>query len=239
MEIKKILVVDDEQKILDVVAAYLLKEGFTVSTANDGDEAWTLFNQESFHLVILDLMLPKISGEEVCRKIRAVSAVPVIMLTAKTEIEEKLEGLAIGADDYLTKPFSARELVGRVKALLRRTYTYKEEGLPPTSIIINNGELEVDTNKMAVKRYGIPITLTTNEFKVLSTLLLHRGQVLTREQLIEKSLGMDYEGFDRSIDTYIKNIRQKLEKNPKEPKYIKTIYRTGYKFEEYNQRNKE
>ena len=224
----KILIVDDEQKIVDVVKAYLEKESFEVVTAMDGETALNIFSKEAVHLIILDLMLPKISGEEVCSRIRAASSVPIIMLTAKADEEERIEGISIGADDYLIKPFSARELVVRVRALLRRSY---RDTAPLADILtFNNGDLEVDIKKMIVRKQGINVSLTTNEFKVLTILLTNPGQVFSREKLVEKAFGMDYEGFDRTIDTYIKNIRQKIEDNSKEPNYIVTIYGTGYKF---------
>ncbi|QAA32836.1 response regulator transcription factor [Clostridium manihotivorum] len=224
----KILVVDDEQKIVDVVKAYLEKEGFEVVTAKDGEEALNIFNNENIHLIVLDLMMPKITGEEVCSKIRTTSSVPIIMLTAKAEEDERIEGISIGADDYLTKPFSARELVVRVRALLRRAY---RDVTPMADILtFNHGDLEVDVKKMIVKKQGKAVGLTTNEFKVLTILLTNPGQVFSRDQLVEKAFGMDYEGFDRTVDTYIKNIRQKVEDNPKDPIYITTVYGMGYKF---------
>jgi DNA-binding response OmpR family regulator len=224
----KILVVDDEQNITDVIKAYLEKENFTVVTAVDGQEALNIFNNETIHLIVLDLMLPKVTGEEVCRRIRAASNVPILMLTAKADEDERIEGISIGADDYLTKPFSARELVARVRALLRRSY---RDTAPMADILsYNNGDLEVDIKKMTVKKQNIDMGLTTNEFKVLTVLLTNPGQVFSREQLVEKSFGMDYEGFDRTVDTYIKNIRHKIEDNPKEPMYISTVYGMGYKF---------
>lgn len=227
-DIKRILVVDDEPKIIEVVEAYLKKEGFGVLTAVDGEKALKLFKNEVIHLVVLDLMLPKISGEEVCNRIRATSDVPIIMLTAKSEEDDKIEGLSIGADDYLTKPFSARELVGRVKALIRRSY--RDSSPLADYLIFNNGDLEVDINKMKVKKGGQYINLTTNEFKILLSLLTNPGQVFSREQLVQKAFGLDYEGFDRNIDSHIKNIRQKIEDDHKEPKYIVTVYGMGYKF---------
>ena len=224
----KILVVDDEKNILNVVKAYLEKEGFEVITAMDGVAALNIIKQEVVHLLVLDLMLPNLSGEEVCRRIRAFSSIPIIMLTAKADEDEKIEGISIGADDYLTKPFSARELVVRVRALLRRAY---RDQTPLADILnFNDNDLEVDIQKMIVKKQGNIVSFTTNEFKLLTTLLINPGQVFSREHLVEKAFGMDYEGFDRTIDTYIKTIRHKIEDNPKEPKYIITIYGTGYKF---------
>jgi len=224
----KILVVDDEQKILNVIQAYLIKEGYEVLTSSDGEEALSIFKNQQIHLIILDLMLPKISGEQVCNKIRASSSVPIIMLTAKTEEDNKIEGLAIGADDYITKPFSNRELVGRVKALIRRTYRNNK----PLAelLIINNGDLEINIEKMTIKKQGETITLTSNEFKILIALLVSPGQVFSRDQLVSKAFGMDYDGFDRTIDTHIKNIRQKIEDDHKNPKYILSVYGMGYKF---------
>lgn len=227
-DIRKILVVDDEPNIVEVVEAYLRKEGFQVVTAENGEKALRVFKEEVIHLVVLDLMLPKMSGEEICNRIRAVSDVPIIMLTAKSEEEDKISGLAIGADDYLTKPFSVRELVGRVKALIRRTY--RDFSPLADYLLFNNGDLEVQIKKMKVKKAGEYVNLTTNEFKVLLALLTNPGQVFSREQLVQKAFGEDYEGFDRTIDSYIKNIRQKIEGNHKEPKYIITVYGMGYKF---------
>lgn len=225
---KTILVVDDESKIVEVVEAYLKKEGFKVLTAADGEKALAVFKDQIVHLIILDLMLPRMSGEEVCNKIRATSDIPIIMLTAKSEEDEKIEGLAIGADDYLTKPFSARELVGRVRALIRRAY--KDSSPLADYLIFNDGDLEVDIKKMKVKKRGEYINLTANEFKILLALLVNPGQVFSREQLVEKAFGIGYEGFDRTVDSHIKNIRQKIENNHKEPRYIITVYGMGYKF---------
>jgi DNA-binding response OmpR family regulator len=224
----KILVVDDELNILEVVKAYLEKEGFEVITAIDGETALDVFSKETIHLIVLDLMLPKITGEQVCSKIRSISNVPIIMLTAKVDEEEKIEGISIGADDYMTKPFSVRELVVRVRALLRRAY---REVIPMADILsFNNGDLEVDIKKMIVKKQSDIVSLTTNEFKILIVLLANPEQIFSREKLVEKAFGMDYEGFDRTVDTYIKNIRHKIENNPKEPKYIISVYGMGYKF---------
>jgi DNA-binding response OmpR family regulator len=224
----RVLVVDDEQKVLNVIEAYLTQEGFEVLTCMDGEEALNLFKSKQIHLIILDLMLPKISGEEVCSKIRATSSVPIIMLTAKAEEDNKIDGLAIGADDYITKPFSNRELVSRVKAIIRRTY--RDNSPLAQILIINNGDLEIDIEKMIIKKQGTSISLTSNEFKILIALLTNPGQIFSRDQLVNKAFGIDYDGFDRTIDTHIKNIRHKIEDNPKKPKYIISIYGMGYKF---------
>lgn len=223
-----ILIADDEIKILEIVDLYLSKEGYTVYKAKDGQEALYIFENEKIDLLILDLMMPNLSGEEVCMKIRQSSDVPIIMLTAKSEVDDKLLGLSIGADDYVTKPFSARELVGRVHALLRRSY--KEKNPSADYFSFNDGDLEVDFRKMIVKKKGFEIKFTANEFKILKVLLANPGQIFSRDQLVEKAFGFDYGGYDRTIDTHIKNIRQKIEDDQKKPKYIQTIYGVGYKF---------
>lgn len=229
MKHKNILVVEDEKNISDVISAYLINEKFNVFLATDGEMAMELFNSHNIHLIILDLMIPKMSGEEVCKKIRFLSEVPIIMLTAKINEEDKIEGLSIGADDYVVKPFSPRELVSRVKALIRRSYRdYKPLA---EKVSFNNGDLEIEVDKMILRKNNKNIELTTNEFKILLALVSNPNQVLSREQLIDLSLGHEYEGFDRTIDTHIKNIRHKIETNPKSPEYIHTVYGSGYKFE--------
>lgn len=228
MKIKTILVIEDEKKILDVIQAYLKKEGFDVLAAQDGETAIEMVQAKQVHLIILDLMLPKISGEDVCRKIRTMSDIPIIMLTARAEEDDKIEGLAIGADDYMTKPFSPRELISRVRALIRRSY--RDEQPLADFLSYNHGDLEVDVKRMLVKKNGDILNFTPNEFKLLYVFLVNPGQIFTREQLIEKAFGYDYDGFDRTIDTHIKNIRQKIENDPKSPVYILTVYGMGYKF---------
>jgi len=229
MEYNNILVVEDEKNIAHVIRAYLEKEGFNVFIATDGNRALEIFGREDIHLIILDLMLPKLSGEEVCKKIRATSNVPIIMLTAKVQEEDRIEGLSIGADDYVVKPFSPRELVSRVKALLRRAYPHSRPGAEKLSF--NNGDLEIDVDKILVKKNNKNVSLTTNEFKVLLALISNQNRVLSREQLILSAFGHEYQGYDRTIDAYIKNIRQKIETNPKAPQYIHTVYGVGYKFQ--------
>lgn len=228
MNYRNILVVEDEKNISDVIQAYLIREEFNVILAEDGQTAMELFNKNNIHLIILDLMIPKVSGEEVCKRIRSISDVPIIMLTAKTDEENRIEGLSIGADDYVLKPFSPRELVSRVKALIRRAYRdYKPLA---EKLKFNNGDLEIEIDEMIVKKNGVNIDFTTNEFKILLALVSNPNNVLSREQLIESAFGYEYEGYDRTIDTHIKNIRHKIEKNPKVPEYIHTIYGVGYKF---------
>ncbi len=223
-----ILVVEDEKNISDVISAYLEKDNFNVFVAYDGEKALDLFYKESIHLIILDLMIPLISGEEVCKRIRTSSNVPIIMLTAKTQEDDKIQGLSIGADDYVSKPFSPRELVSRVHALLRRAY--RDKSPLAEKLYINKGDLKIDVDKMEVKKSDREVLLTANEFKILFALISNPDQVLSREQLIEASFGHDYEGFDRTIDTHIKNIRHKIEDNPKSPSYIQTVYGVGYRF---------
>lgn len=227
----KILAIDDEEKILDVIKAYLEKEGYTVLTETNGANALNTFKTVNPDLVILDLMLPGMSGEEICRKIRALSKVPILMLTAKVSEDDKVYGFTIGADDYLTKPFSPRELTMRVKAILRRA----KDDLPLNDIFtFNDGDLVIDTRSYEVKKKGRIVNLTPNEYKLLTVMAQNPNKVFTRSELIEKAFGYDFDGFDRTIDAHIKNLRQKIEDDPKNPTYIKTVYGTGYKFGEEN-----
>lgn len=219
-----ILIIEDEEKISEVVALYLEREGFFPRVADTGSKAMRLM-KEPFDLAILDLMLPDISGEDLCRMIRETSGVPIIMLTAKSGEEDRISGLGIGADDYVVKPFSPRELVARVKALLRRT------GRGPSGIFrFNKGMLTINSETLEVKKAGEPLVLTSTEFKVLMALAEKPGRVLTRLQLINMVQGYDFEGYDRTIDAHIKNLRHKIEKDQRNPTFIKTVYGTGYKF---------
>ncbi|AOY76472.1 response regulator transcription factor [Clostridium formicaceticum] len=222
---KNILVVDDEESIVSVVKAYLEKEGYRVFTAYNGNAAIDRFHHEMIHFIILDLMLPDLSGEEVCKKIRLESQVPILMLTAKVEESDRIYGLDIGADDYLTKPFSPKELVARVRAILRRTGTEK---IKANILDFYNGDLTIDLNKMEAKKQRKLVDLTNTEYKILSIMAQNIGKVFTREELVVKVLGYDYEGYDRTIDTHIKNVRHKIE--DKNKKYILTVYGVGYKF---------
>jgi DNA-binding response OmpR family regulator len=223
MKSSKILVVEDEVKIAEIVKAYLEKEGFIVTVASTGQDAISLL-KKGFDLIILDLMLPDIEGEDICRTIRKDSDIPIIMLTAKSEEEDRIRGLGIGADDYVVKPFSPRELVARVKALLRRIKGSKDV------LSFNKGDLTIDSSSFEVKKKGTPVVLTPTEFKLLQCLAKHPGQVFTRLQLVNVILGYDFEGYDRTIDAHIKNIRHKIEDNQKNPEYLKTVYGVGYKF---------
>jgi DNA-binding response OmpR family regulator len=219
----KILVVEDEEKIADIVRAYLEKEGFAVSVAGTGQKAISML-KEGFSLVILDLMLPDISGEDICRTIRNDSDLPIIILTAKSEEEDRVRGLGIGADDYVVKPFSPREVVARVKALLRRT------GGTGKTLSFNSRDLVINTSSFEVRKSGALVVMTPTEFNILQLLAQRPDQVFTRLQLVNVILGYDFEGYDRTIDAHIKNIRQKIDDNPRTPLYIKTIYGLGYRF---------
>ena len=218
-----ILVVDDEPKVARLARDYLEKNGFRVLTAADGQSALTMARREKPDLVILDLMLPQIDGREVCRILRRESDVPIIMLTALSEEIDQVAGLEIGADDYITKPFSVRTLVARVRALLRRT-----RGDIKAPSIIRIGELEIDTEKYSVTFNSTSLKLTPNEFKLLHLLASHPGQTLTREQLLEDLHGVA-SSTDRSVDSHIKNLRKKIESASGES-MIETVYGIGYRF---------
>lgn len=219
-----ILIIEDEEKVSEVQKAYLEKEGYKVYCANRGLKGLELFKIMHFKLIILDLMLPDISGEEICKIIREYSGVHIFMLTAKGALEEKIEGLNIGADEYLVKPFSPRELTARVNALFRRI-SFEIEN--PN---YDDENLTVNYNKRVVKVRGEEVALTPNEFDILKCLLENKGYVLSREQLINKVFGLDFEGYDRTIDVHIKNLRKKIEADTKNPKYIITVMKVGYKF---------
>ncbi len=225
---EKILVIDDEINLLNVIKDYLLIESYDVYTADNGKKALQLFEEIDPDFIILDLMLPDISGEEICKIIRKESDVPILMLTAKSSEDDKVTGLYIGADDYLTKPFSPRELVGRVRAILRRS---RGNAAISDVLVFNSNDLYIDIPKHVVKKNGETINLTPNEFKVLLTLAQNPHKVYTRGQLVSIAFGYDFEGYDRTVDTHIKNLRQKIENNAKEPQYIVTVHGVGYKFE--------
>lgn len=226
--IKKILVVDDEIKIAEVVKSYLESSGYSVYSAYNGTEALRIFEKINPSLIVLDLMLPDMSGEEICETLRKKSRVPIIMLTAKIEEEDILKGLNIGADDYITKPFSPRQLVARVEAVLRRLSDTTEPLL--STLSFNYDDLIIDIKKYEVKKDGAGVNLTPNEYKLLITLVKYPNKTFTREELICLVLGEDFDGYDRTIDTHIKNIRQKIESDPKSPKYILTVHGIGYRF---------
>ncbi|MBC3797300.1 response regulator transcription factor [Acetobacterium tundrae] len=226
--LKKVLVVDDEIKILEVVKSFLESKGFTVFVAENGRQALAIFERENLSLVLLDLMLPDLSGEEICVEIRKKSRVPIIMLTAKIEESDLLTGLNIGADDYITKPFSLKELYARIEAVLRRS----SDDLVPlyNKTSFNHGDLEVDFESHTVKKNRVEINLTPHEFKLLAALIKYPNRVFTREDLIKVAFGDEFEGYDRAVDSHIKNLRQKIESDPRNPVYILTIFGVGYKF---------
>ncbi len=221
---KRVLVVDDDVKTVELVKLYLNRDGYKVLTAYDGVEALRLARESHCDLIVLDLMLPGIDGLEICRTLRDESDVPIIMLTARTTDEDKLTGLGLGADDYVTKPFSPRELAARVSAVLRRLPG--ERG--PTEI--KCGELILSFLKQEASLAGRLLNLTAVEFKLLGVLAKEPGRVFSRAELIERALGYNYEGFDRTIDVHVLNLRRKLDEDQGHPKYIKTVYGAGYKF---------
>ncbi|WP_045519212.1 response regulator transcription factor [Clostridium sporogenes] len=221
-----ILIIEDEKRVSEVLKAYLEKEGYKVYCAIKGLEGIEIFKSMDIKLIILDLMLPDISGEEVCKIIRQSSDVHIFMLTAKGALNDRIEGLNIGADEYLIKPFSPRELTARVNALFRRLSTDNST----SNLIFDDGKLSIDYDKRVVKVNGKEVSITPNEFDILYALVSNKGKVLSREQLIDKIFGIDFEGYDRTIDVHIKNIRKKIEEDTKNPKYIVTVMKVGYKF---------
>ena len=223
-----ILVVDDEAKLLEVVSALLESRGFHVFSADNGASALEIFNRESIALVLLDLMMPGISGEEVCAVIRRKSDVPIIMLTARADEDDVVDGLTLGADDYITKPFGLKELSARVESALRRARQSAEPGAARG--FWRGGDLTVDFEKDEVRKKGTAVPLTSSEMKILSALMRHPGKVFTREELILLALGADFDGYDRAIDSHVKNIRKKLEDDPRHPVYVLTAAGRGYKF---------
>lgn len=222
-----VLVVDDEAQITRLAKDYLERGGFQVVTAGDGTTALAVARQARPDLIVLDLNLPQMDGLDVARSLRRTSEVPIIMLTARVDEADRLIGLELGADDYITKPFSPRELVARVRAVLRRT----RGGASPSGVI-RAGELEIDVAGRRVSRAGEPVHLTRTEFTLLAALAQNAGQVLTREQLLDRLHGVAYDGFDRAIDSHIKNLRRKIEPDPLNPTYVLTVYGVGYKFAE-------
>jgi two-component system alkaline phosphatase synthesis response regulator PhoP len=226
----KILVVDDEQKMVKLVRAYLEGAGYKVVTAFDGQQALTLFRHEQPDLIVLDLMLPEIDGLDVARAVRRTAETPIIMLTARAEEADRLIGLELGADDYVVKPFSPRELVARVRAVLRRTARAAPgETSPPRPEIITVGDLKLDLGRREARLAGRPIELTTIQFDLLTVLARRPGQVFTRLQLLDAVQGEAFEGYERTIDAHIKNLRQALDDDSRNPRYILTVRGVGYK----------
>ena len=221
----KILIIEDEKNISEIVAKYLEKEGYTTLIANDGIEGLALFRDSNPDLVISDVMMPTIDGFEVLREIRLISDVPVIMLTAKQEEVDRLKGFENGADDYVTKPFSPKELVRRVMVILKRTYKAIED-----KQVLIEGELKLDLNKQKLYKNEDEIDITSKEFQIIYAFFKNPRQILSREQLIELAFSNGFDGFDRTIDAHIKKIRHKIEEDTKNPKYLKTKYGAGYIF---------
>lgn len=224
---KTILVVDDEKQIVEVLSAYLEREGYRVIAAYDGRTALDAALKESPDLILLDLMLPEINGFDICRLVRDESGVPIIMLTARDDEMDKVLCLEVGADDYITKPFSPREVLARVRAVLRRASSE-----PAGQERIRVGGLDIDMARHEVTKAGAPVQLTPTEFKILEAMAKSPGRVFTRLQLIDYAQGYSFEGYERTIDAHIKNLRQKIEDNPKQPNYIVTVFGVGYRLEE-------
>jgi two-component system alkaline phosphatase synthesis response regulator PhoP len=222
---EKVLVVDDEPKIVRQARDYLERAGFQVVAAGDGRTALAVARGERPDMIVLDLNLPQLDGLDVCRALRRESDVPIIMLTARAEEADRLIGLELGADDYVTKPFSPRELVARVRAVLRRV-----SGGVHQPGLVRAGDLEIDLRAFRVTRAGEEIPLTRSEFNLLAVLAQHPGQVFTRAQLLDRLHGVAYDGYDRSIDAHVKNLRRKLEPDPVAPRYVETVYGVGYRF---------
>ena len=224
---RTVLVVEDEAEIADVIRQYLERDGYRVAVCGDGGQALAEYGRLRPDLILLDVLLPGVDGYEVCRRIRAQGVTPVIMLTARDEEHDKLVGLALGADDYITKPFSPREVVARVRAVLRRAHN---GGDPVPMVRIH--DLEIDAERHVVRRGGGTVVLTPTEFKLLQTLAGHPGRAFTRLQLIDQVQGAAFEGYERTVDAHVKNLRQKLEPDPRRPRYVLTVHGIGYRLAE-------
>ncbi|MBQ7152139.1 MAG: response regulator transcription factor [Synergistaceae bacterium] len=224
----KILIVDDEPSIAEVVSAYAKRYGYETLIASDGLEALEIFEREDIDLIVLDLMLPKLNGEEVCRAIREKSSIPIIMLTAKTGESDVVSGFDLGANDYVSKPFSPRVLMARIRAQLRPKET--RDNIASGSFV--GGRIEIDPERVEIRKDGVPIPVTKSEFLIFSTLISRPIRTWSREEIIRTALGDDYDGFDRTIDTYIKNLRKKLAEPGHENGWIKTVYGFGYRFDD-------
>lgn len=225
----KILIVDDEKNIVDILKFNLTREGFSTIEANDGEQAVELALSEKPDLILLDIMLPKMDGFTVCRKIRETISIPIIMITAKEEEVDKVLGLELGADDYITKPFSTRELMARIKANLRRVASIEVQHKKQSNYI-KYGDLEIDIEHYEVKRNSQVIELTLREFELVKFLALQQGQIFSRENLLEKVWGYEYYGDVRTVDVTVRRVREKIEKDPSNPLYIMTKRGVGYYF---------
>jgi DNA-binding response OmpR family regulator len=226
--VAKILVVDDEPNIREVVSLYLRRDGHSVVTASDGEEALKFYQQTEPDLVVLDLMLPKVSGLEVCRRIQADERVPVVMLTARGEEEDRIVGLGIGADDYVVKPFSPRELAARVEAVLRRVNEARTRSGGEKLMVF--GDLRIDPNAREVTIRDVPVTLTAREFDLLHHMASHPRRVFTRDQLMETVWGYAFAGDTSTVTVHIRRLREKIEPDPARPRYLQTVWGVGYRF---------
>ncbi|MCG7408602.1 response regulator transcription factor [Paenibacillus sp. ACRRX] len=227
----RILVADDEKEIRDLIHKYLQRELYTVDTAADGEEALRLFEQHRYNLVILDLMMPRVDGIEVCRRLRQSTNVPILMLTAKDQEVDKIVGLGVGADDYVTKPFSIHELVARIKAHLRRFFVLgSERGNQEEPLFLRYEGLTIDLKKYAVTKAGTEVSLTAKEFELLKFLAAHPEQVFTKTQIFRHVWDSDYVEDDNTVMVHIRKLRMKIEEDPSDPKWVQTVWGIGYKF---------
>ena len=234
-----VLVVDDEPKILGIVKSYLEMNGFKTLCAKNAREGMAFFEEQGTDLILLDLMLPDFSGEEFCKKVRQVSNIPIIMITAKVDEESIINGLNIGADDYVTKPFSPRQLMARVRASLRRNKSHASassndgsDGKKSAVGFLSYGDLMIDTENRIVRKNGEALLLTRDEYNILTLLMSRQAKIFTRDEILEAVKGDDFDGFDRSVDSHIKRLRAKIGDDPKVPKYILTVYGMGYRLGE-------
>jgi DNA-binding response OmpR family regulator len=223
---RKVLIIEDDKKLAELVRLYLERDGYRVSVVHDGRAGMDAARHSHPDLVILDLMLPRLNGLDLCRTLRAESEVPIIMLTAKSTEGDKLAGLDLGADDYITKPFSPREVVARVRAVLRRSADGKEGG--PSRLTV--GDIAIDLSAHIVRRRDQIVSLTPKEFKLITLLVRQPGRAFTRLELLEEVFGPDYDGLERTVDVHVMNLRKKIEDDPAQPIYIQTVYGVGYRF---------
>lgn len=224
MSQRSVLIVDDDIKLVELLQLYFQKEGFIVFTANEGLAALKIAREKEPDILVLDLMLPGLDGWDICRTLRKDSEVPILMLTARDEESDRLVGLEIGADDYVTKPFSPKEVVARAKAILRRTKQTTVKTVP-----VRMGDVVIELEQHLVTKGGQPVELTPTEFKILELLAVNPGRVFSRLQIAEQTQGYSFESYERTIDAHVKNLRRKMEDNPKEPEYIQTVYGVGYR----------
>lgn len=223
---KRILIIDDDTELNELLSDFLSKHNFEVLTATHSEEGLALFNKENPHLIVLDVMLPGKSGFEICKEIRETSKVPIIMLSARGAIDDKLTGLDLGADDYMPKPYEPRELVARIQSVLRRVENFKQAD----GKILRSQDLIVDLNKATVTLAGNPVELTTMEFEMLCLFMQNPGVTLSRDQVVDKLRGIEWDSIDRTIDVLISRLRSKLKEDVKNPRFLKTIWGSGYRF---------